>query len=218
MPARSVGHNIPLVHDSGTACIYSWDVEREMEQAALVALLRRRKSGWASVADAVEQAGSALAVLEQEDALPSDQGQLFSVENPSSGELEAAREELQEWAEEGLTFTSVLDDDYPRQLLTIHQRPPFLIFRGLLLDRDAQGVAVVGTRHPSPRGIEQATAIAGGLAERGTVVVSGLAEGIDTAAPREPANAPRPEPRPPPMRGTSCTRDLIASAASVTWS
>jgi len=180
VPARSVGN--PLVDDSRTACIYSWGVEREMEQAALVTLLLRRKSGWASVADEVEQAGSALAVLEHEDAPSSDQGELFSVENTLNGELEAAREQLQAWGKEGLTFTSVLDDDYPRQLLTIHQRPPFLIYRGLLLERDAQGVAVVGTRHPSPRGVEQATAIAAGLAERGTVVVSGLAEGIDTAA------------------------------------
>lgn len=154
-----------------------------MEQAALIALLRRRKSGWATVADAVEQAGSALRVLqaEQGDAAQ-QQGELFSVETSDGTDLESALEELHAWAKEGLTFTSVLDSDYPQHLLTVHQRPPFLIYRGVLQERDAHGVAVVGTRHPSPRGIEQATAIANGLAERDTVVISGLAEGIDTAA------------------------------------
>jgi len=154
-----------------------------MEQAALVAMLRRRRSGWASVTDAVEEAGSALLVLKTEsDQTRPQQGELFTVDTDNTRDLELAMADLRVWASEGLTFTSVLDADYPQQLLTIHQRPPFLLYRGRLDARDARGVAVVGTRHPSPRGVEQATAIARGLAERDTVVISGLAEGIDTAA------------------------------------
>ena len=154
-----------------------------MEQAALVAMLRRRRSGWASVTDAIEEAGSALLVLENEsDQTRPQQGELFTVDTDNTRDLELAMADLRVWASEGLTFTSVLDADYPQQLLTIHQRPPFLLYRGRLDARDARGVAVVGTRHPSPRGVEQATAIARGLAERDTVVISGLAEGIDTAA------------------------------------
>jgi DNA processing protein len=154
-----------------------------MEQAALVALLRRRRSGWAAVADAVEESGSALRVLtaDHQQAQP-PQGELFPVESADGADLDAALEELRAWAKEGLTFTSVLDSDYPQQLRTIHQRPPSLIYRGRLHKRDARGVAVVGTRRPSSGGIEQATDIATGLAERETVVISGLAEGIDTAA------------------------------------
>jgi len=45
-------------------------------------------------------------------------------------------------------------------------------------------VAVVGTRRPSPAGLGAARLIAGRLAERGAVIVSGLARGIDTAAHR----------------------------------
>jgi DNA processing protein len=48
-------------------------------------------------------------------------------------------------------------------------------------ERDERAVAVVGTRKPSERGVEQARAIAVGLVEAGYVVVSGLAAGIDTA-------------------------------------
>lgn len=43
-------------------------------------------------------------------------------------------------------------------------------------------VAIVGTRVPSEEGKRIATAIASGLAERGVIIVSGLARGVDTAA------------------------------------
>jgi len=43
-------------------------------------------------------------------------------------------------------------------------------------------VAVVGTRTASPNGLKRAAKLARLLAERGVTVVSGLAEGIDTAA------------------------------------
>ncbi|MFP3138413.1 MAG: DNA-processing protein DprA [Nitrososphaeria archaeon] len=45
-------------------------------------------------------------------------------------------------------------------------------------------VAVVGTRRPSSAGLGAARLIAGRLAERGAIIVSGLARGIDTAAHR----------------------------------
>ncbi|MBI4182084.1 MAG: DNA-processing protein DprA [Candidatus Aenigmarchaeota archaeon] len=43
-------------------------------------------------------------------------------------------------------------------------------------------VALVGSRRASPAGLNHARALAGFLVEHGVVVVSGLAEGIDTAA------------------------------------
>jgi DNA processing protein len=155
-------------------------MDRMTEQAALLALLRDRRSGWAAVADAVEACGSAHEVFIN--GTPGTQGDLFGGDRDE--QLEAARAAIQGWAADGMNLVTLLDDDYPGQLLTIHQRPPFLFYRGKLHADDAGGVAVVGTRHPSPEGVRKARDIAEGLAHQGVPVISGLASGIDTAAHR----------------------------------
>jgi DNA processing protein len=76
----------------------------------------------------------------------------------------------------------VLDAEYPSNLRMIHQHPPVLFMRGTADERDVTSVAVVGTRQPTPRGIDQARQLATGLAGNGIPVISGLAAGIDTAA------------------------------------
>ncbi|HVA60942.1 MAG TPA: DNA-processing protein DprA [Mycobacteriales bacterium] len=155
------------------------DVDRLTEQAALLALLRDRKSGWAQIADDVESCGSAYKVLIAE---PAGQGDLFAGSPTVAEKLDASRVAIGTWHSEGMQLVTLLDEDYPAQLLTIHERPPFLFFRGRLDPRDGFGVAVVGTRRPSPDGVRRAEEIAAGLAARGTTVISGLAAGIDTAA------------------------------------
>ncbi|WP_234443031.1 DNA-processing protein DprA [Streptomyces cellulosae] len=72
-------------------------------------------------------------------------------------------------------------DDHPFHLRLVHQRPRFLFLRGTPVSDDLQ-VAVVGTRTPTLEDIAHARAIAGGRAERGVTVISGLAAGIDSAA------------------------------------
>jgi DNA processing protein len=158
-------------------------MDRLAEQAALLALLRGRRSGWGQVADRVEEAGSALAVLTAERS--GGQGELF--ETPGAGEeeeLDAALRALRDWHARGIRLVTLLDPEYPAQLLTVHQRPPLLFYRGGLDPADGAGVAVVGTRRASPEGLRRADEIAAGLAQRGRVVISGLASGIDTAAHR----------------------------------
>jgi DNA processing protein len=153
------------------------------EQAALVALLRDQKSGWGAIADDVESRGSALKVLASKKA-GSVQGALFPTDAGQDDEarLAAAREAILAWRSQGMHLVTLTDADYPAQLLTIHQRPPFLFYQGRLDSADASGVAVVGTRKATPRGLSQAHAIAGGLARRGVTVISGLAAGIDATA------------------------------------
>ncbi|MDA8148993.1 MAG: DNA-processing protein DprA [Actinomycetota bacterium] len=59
---------------------------------------------------------------------------------------------------------------------------PFLFVRGQLPLVGARAAAFAGTRRPSQEGIEATRELAGVLVTAGITVVSGLAEGIDTAA------------------------------------
>lgn len=92
-------------------------------------------------------------------------------------------EVLQSAIADDIRLTTVVDDDYPLNLRTIFNPPPFLFYRGeLRADDDALSVAVVGTRQASPDGLRRARKMAGLLAEQGVTVLSGLALGIDGAA------------------------------------
>lgn len=90
--------------------------------------------------------------------------------------------EIERMATRGVRLTTVLDDDYPANLRTIFNLPPFLFYRGTLREDDALSVAVVGTREATPEGMERAGQLAAALTEAGVTVLSGLARGIDTAA------------------------------------
>ena len=71
---------------------------------------------------------------------------------------------------------------YPQLLREIYDPPPLLYVKGNaeLLNRHA--ISIVGTRRPTPYGNQMAERLARDLADRGLVIVSGLARGIDAAA------------------------------------
>jgi len=73
-------------------------------------------------------------------------------------------------------------DDFPTMLREIPDPPPVLFARGQPLSDEDKCMAIVGTRHASETGRRFTTHLAGRLAQSGIVVVSGMAEGIDTAA------------------------------------
>lgn len=75
------------------------------------------------------------------------------------------------------------DRGYPPLLATIVNAPT-LYYRGAIVPEDALAIAIVGSRRPTPYGVEMAERLAGDLARRGISIVSGLARGIDTAAHR----------------------------------
>lgn len=79
-------------------------------------------------------------------------------------------------------LVTILDPGYPSLLKEIYDPPPVLFIRGSLPNPEQPSIAVVGTRKASTYGKQAATEIAGELALRGIVVVSGLAYGIDSAA------------------------------------
>jgi len=80
---------------------------------------------------------------------------------------------------------TLLDPRYPPRLKTIECPPPVLLVQGAVSALSAaSAVAIVGTRRCTAYGTGVAVHLAGELAARGTVVVSGLARGVDTHAHR----------------------------------
>src|SRR5699024_3990077 len=110
------------------------NMDRRTEQAALLALLRDRRDGWSAVADDVEICGSAYELLVE--GRPGAQGELFGAEQAPTERLDAALAAIERWEAAGLSLVTLLDEDYPGQLLTIHQRPPFLFYQGTLSAED----------------------------------------------------------------------------------
>jgi len=82
----------------------------------------------------------------------------------------------------GARIVTQIDDEYPKDLLQIHDPPLALYVRGRLECRDRNAIAVVGTRRPTHYGRDCAEKFAYQLGKRGLVVVSGLAAGIDMVA------------------------------------
>ncbi|HEX3777702.1 MAG TPA: DNA-processing protein DprA [Polyangiaceae bacterium] len=82
----------------------------------------------------------------------------------------------------GTVETCLTGASLPARLADLRRPPTKLFLRGELA-RGPQ-VAIVGMRSPSERGAKYAHKLAGELAAAGVVVISGGAEGIDTAAHR----------------------------------
>jgi DNA processing protein len=103
--------------------------------------------------------------------------------------FELAGEELDRLREVGAAAIAQDDPQYPPRLLEIYDPPLILYTRGDSEVIAKQGVAVVGTRHPSPYGVGMAERLACDLAARGLIIISGMARGVDTAAHRGALNA-----------------------------
>jgi DNA processing protein len=152
----------------------AWDDD---ERAALVALLRTRpdKRTWSDITAEVAAKGSARDFWDE--LHPAG---LFDHHDDATATAEAARD-IAAWQDAGLGFLTFRDDDYPAQLREIHEMPPVLFHKGSLLQGEI-GIAVVGSRKASSRGLEIARTVAAELAARNITVIAGLAKGIDTAA------------------------------------
>jgi DNA processing protein len=84
-----------------------------------------------------------------------------------------------------ITPISWADSRYPPALAAIVDPPPLLWLRGAVSAlADSPSVAIVGSRAPTPYGLEVAGQLAADLASRAVTIVSGLARGIDSAAHR----------------------------------
>jgi DNA processing protein len=133
----------------------------------------------------LEELGTASAVLA---AAPADLRRVQGIGPELTRRLAMARQEIDVQAEldlcaaHGIAIMSDMDPAYPRMLSEIYDPPGILFMRGELLACDAVAIAIVGSRHATHYGLEQAERLAGSLARAGVTIVSGLARGIDAAA------------------------------------
>lgn len=104
--------------------------------------------------------------------------------------LELAHEEFAKATAADVTILTEEDQRWPARLSEIYDPPLALYVRGHVEAVSRPGIAVVGTRHPTPYGIGMAERLACDLALRGLVIFSGLARGVDAAAHRGAIKAP----------------------------
>jgi DNA processing protein len=84
----------------------------------------------------------------------------------------------------GAELITFHDARYPALLREILDPPLTLFARGNAALLEHPGIAIVGTRRPTPYGLAVSEKLAGDLAAAGLSVISGMARGIDTAAHR----------------------------------
>jgi DNA processing protein len=95
---------------------------------------------------------------------------------------QAAETEWARVAAQGATVVAYSCPEYPERLKEIYDPPPVLWVRGPAGLLGRPGIAVVGTRHPTPYGSGMAEMLARDLAVRRLLIISGMARGIDSCA------------------------------------
>jgi DNA processing protein len=103
--------------------------------------------------------------------------------------LTKAEEEVGKAKEIGARILTPADPEFPERLLEIYDPPMCLYVRGDASILSQPGVAVVGTRHPTPYGVGMSERLSCDLSAHGIIIISGLARGVDTAAHRGTVNA-----------------------------
>ncbi len=154
------------------------------ERLAWLALALTPGLGSRRILQAVERVGSALAIVRLPlTALESQRFPASSVQFLADGQAwRAAEEEAKRLRAAGAQFLTYEDALYPERLREIFDPPPVLWVRGEAELLSRHGIAVVGTRSPSPYGSGMAELLSRDLATRNVLIMSGMARGIDTFA------------------------------------
>jgi len=98
--------------------------------------------------------------------------------------FEEAAEQHEKVTKLGVELIPITDPRYPPRLRDIFDPPPLLYARGRVELLANLMLGVVGTRRPTPYGVQVATRLSKDLSEAGLTIASGMARGIDTAAHR----------------------------------
>jgi len=93
-----------------------------------------------------------------------------------------AEKELAAVRKNGCRLLNWDEAEYPHRLLEIYDPPPLLYVRGDTAVLNRHSISMVGTRRPTHYGNLMAEKLGQDLAERGLVIVSGMARGIDSSS------------------------------------
>jgi DNA processing protein len=164
------------------------------ERVAWLALALTPQLGPRRILRAVERCGSAAKVIERRlTDLETLEFPVESVQFVADGHARtAADQQLDALAKTGGQFITYADDVYPERLREIFDPPVLLWIRGNAQLLASPSIAVVGTRHPTPYGTGMAEMLSRDLAQRGIIILSGMARGIDTSAHKGALAAKRP--------------------------
>lgn len=107
----------------------------------------------------------------------------LQLREPCSETIQTKIDKTLDWLTvEGHHIMTLADEYYPKALLDTHDPPVLLYIDGHLSVFQKSAIAIVGTRHPTLGGEQNAKAFGKYLAQQNWCVVSGLAQGIDGAA------------------------------------
>ena len=148
------------------------------DQIARLRLIRSDQIGPITYVHLLARFGSAQAAL---DAIP-DLAARGGGRVPRLTSRDQAEREAAEVKRLGARYLFLGDGPYPALLAEAEGAPPVLIAQGDLALLDRPAVALVGARNASAAACRFARQLAHALGGAGTVIVSGLARGIDSAA------------------------------------
>ncbi len=153
-------------------------MEASADRIARLRLIRSENIGPITYFQLIARFGSAQAAI---DAIP-DLAARGGGRPPRLAAKSAIEREAEEVERLGARYLFLGEPAYPPLLAELETAPPALIVKGHLSLLDRPAVAIVGARNASAAACRYARTLARQLGEAGSVVVSGLARGIDSAA------------------------------------
>jgi len=161
------------------------------EQDALLALTLTEGFGQATITRCIELFGSAaetlqakahhMAQIERVGATKARRLRSALDETLQGGLIDTEHELIERY---GVALIGIQDESYPKLLRHIPDPPVLLWVRGAMVEQDALGLGIVGSRKCSQYGREQADRFASLCAQSGLCIISGGARGIDASAHR----------------------------------
>lgn len=157
------------------------NVLSDAERIARLRLFRSESIGPVTFYKMLGRFGSAVKALEAIPLMAQRSAKKKTIRIMSVQEASDELKMLQSYGGKMIIFG---DADYPEWLTTIDDAPPVLSIIGDAKYLSQSSIAIVGARNASANGKRFAAILAETLGQKGQVIVSGLARGIDTCAHR----------------------------------